>query len=74
RLRPILMTTLSTVVGMIPLALGWGEGAEMLQPLAITVVWGLSFSMFVSLLLVPIMYHLLHSLKSTKVQKSVTTY
>jgi multidrug efflux pump subunit AcrB len=73
RLRPILMTTLSTVVGMIPLALGWGEGAEMLQPLAITVVWGLSFSMFVSLLLVPIMYHLLHSLKSTKVQKSVTT-
>lgn len=65
RLRPILMTTLSTVVGMIPLAMGWGDGAEMLQPLAITVVWGLSFSMLVSLLLVPIMYHLLHSLKST---------
>lgn len=73
RLRPILMTTLSTVVGMLPLALGWGEGAEMLQPLAITVVWGLSFSMLVSLLLVPIMYHLLHSLKSTKVQKPLTT-
>jgi multidrug efflux pump subunit AcrB len=73
RLRPILMTTLSTVVGMIPLALGWGEGAEMLQPLAITVVWGLSFSMFVSLLLVPILYHLLHSLKSREVQKAVTT-
>lgn len=63
RLRPILMTTLSTVVGMIPLAMGWGDGSEMLQPLAITVVWGLSFSMLVSLLLVPIMYHLLHSLK-----------
>tara|TARA_R110001583_G_scaffold156831_1_gene308499 strand:- start:158 stop:3265 length:3108 start_codon:yes stop_codon:yes gene_type:complete len=73
RLRPILMTTLSTVVGMIPLALGWGEGAEMLQPLAITVVWGLSFSMLVSLLLVPIMYHLLHSLKSTREQKLATT-
>jgi len=76
RLRPILMTTLSTVAGMIPLALGWGDGAEMLQPLAITVVWGLSFSMLVSLLLVPIMYHLLHSLntiKSREVQKSATT-
>lgn len=61
RLRPILMTTLSTVVGMLPLALGWGDGAEMLQPLAVTVVWGLSFSMLVSLLLVPIVYHLFHS-------------
>jgi multidrug efflux pump subunit AcrB len=65
RLRPILMTTLSTVVGMLPLAVGWGDGAEMLQPLAIAVVWGLSFSMLVSLLLVPIMYHLLHSLRKS---------
>ncbi len=60
RLRPILMTTLSTVVGMLPLSLGWGDGAEMLQPLAITVVWGLSFSMLVSLLLVPLMYLTFH--------------
>ncbi|WP_372738640.1 efflux RND transporter permease subunit [Neptunomonas sp.] len=67
RLRPILMTTLSTVVGMLPLAMGWGDGAEMLQPLAITVVWGLTFSMLVSLLLVPIMYYLLHSVKQTNV-------
>jgi CzcA family heavy metal efflux pump len=70
RLRPILMTTLSTVVGMLPLALGWGDGAEMLQPLAVTVVWGLSFSMLVSLVLVPIMYHIFHSfrLKSLPVE------
>ncbi|HEY5604876.1 MAG TPA: efflux RND transporter permease subunit [Gammaproteobacteria bacterium] len=60
RLRPILMTTLTTVVGMVPLALGWGEGAEMLQPLAVTVVSGLSFSMIVSLYLVPAIYSLLH--------------
>ena len=60
RLRPILMTTLTTVVGMLPLALGFGEGAEMLQPLAVTIVWGLSFSMLVSLLLVPIIYSVLH--------------
>ncbi|MDH5217040.1 MAG: efflux RND transporter permease subunit, partial [Gammaproteobacteria bacterium] len=58
RLRPILMTTLTTVVGMLPLALGLGEGAEMLQPLAVTIVWGLSFSMLVSLVLVPVIYKL----------------
>ncbi|WP_456403978.1 efflux RND transporter permease subunit [Thiolapillus sp.] len=57
RLRPILMTTLTTVVGMTPLALAWGQGSEMLQPLAITIVSGLSFSMLVSLLLVPSSYH-----------------
>jgi len=56
RLRPILMTTLTTVVGMLPLALGIGEGAEMLQPLAVAIVAGLSFSMLVSLLLVPVLY------------------
>jgi len=60
RLRPILMTTLTTVVGMMPLALGLGEGAEMLQPLAVTITWGLSFSMLVSLVLVPVVYSVLH--------------
>jgi multidrug efflux pump subunit AcrB len=54
------MTTLTTVVGMLPLALGLGEGAEMLQPLAVTIVAGLSFSMIVSLILVPAIYSLLH--------------
>jgi len=56
RLRPILMTTLTTVMGLLPLALGWGEGAKMLQPLALTIVFGLSFSLLVSLLLVPLCY------------------
>ena len=56
RLRPILMTTLTTVAGMMPLALAWGQGSEMLQPLAITIVSGLSFSLLVSLLLVPATY------------------
>jgi len=67
RLRPILMTTLTTVVGMLPLALGWGEGAEMLQPLAVTIVAGLSFSMIVSLLIVPSIYSLLHREKEVLV-------
>jgi CzcA family heavy metal efflux pump len=60
RLRPILMTTLTTVVGMLPLAIGLGEGSEMLRPLAVTIVAGLSFSMLVSLLLVPVLYELTH--------------
>ena len=61
RLRPILMTTLTTVVGMLPLSIGFGDGAEMLQPLAVVIVWGLSFSMLVSLILIPVLYRLLHS-------------
>jgi len=58
RLRPILMTTLTTVIGMLPLALAWNEGSEMLRPLALTIVSGLSFSLLVSLLLVPLLYRL----------------
>lgn len=56
RLRPILMTTLTTVVGLLPLALGLGEGAEMLQPLALTMLYGLTFSLLVSLILIPVIY------------------
>jgi len=60
RLRPILMTTLTTVVGMMPLAMAIGEGSEMLQPLAISIVAGLSFSMLVTLFLVPSVYKLFY--------------
>ena len=60
RLRPILMTSLTTVVGMVPLAIGFGEGSEMLQPLAVVIVSGLSFSMLVSLVMVPAMYRMMH--------------
>lgn len=56
RLRPILMTTLTTVFGMLPLALGIGEGSEMMQPLAIAVVGGLSISMALTLFVVPSAY------------------
>nr|WP_301287958.1 efflux RND transporter permease subunit [Paenibacillus sp. MSJ-34] len=56
RIRPIFMTTLTTVLGLVPLALGIGEGAEMQAPLAIVVIFGLSCSTIFTLLLVPVMY------------------
>lgn len=72
RLRPILMTTLTTVVGMLPLALGVGEGAEMLQPLAISIVWGLSFSTLVTLVLIPVLYRLLARPDAVAVEREST--
>jgi multidrug efflux pump subunit AcrB len=56
RLRPILMTTLTTLLGMLPLALGIGEGSELMQPLAITVIGGLSVSTLLTLFVVPSAY------------------
>ena len=53
RLRPIMMTALATVAGMIPLALGWGAGSQMLQPLAIAVIGGIIASMVLSLVITP---------------------
>ena len=55
RLRPILMTTLTTVLGLLPLALGWGVGAS-LQALLARVVGGLTASTLVTLLLIPMLY------------------
>jgi multidrug efflux pump subunit AcrB len=53
RLRPILMTALAAVAGMLPLALAWGAGSQMLQPLAIAVIGGILISMVLSLILTP---------------------
>ncbi|MGE3618657.1 MAG: efflux RND transporter permease subunit [Gemmatimonadales bacterium] len=60
RLRPILMTTLTTILGMLPLSLGIGEGTELMQPLAISVVGGLTVSTFLTLLVIPAVYLLAH--------------
>jgi CzcA family heavy metal efflux pump len=56
RLRPILMTTLATIFGFLPLAIALGEGSEMLQPLAISMIGGMSLSMLLSLLVIPGLY------------------
>lgn len=58
RLRPILMTTATTVLGLIPMALGLGEGAELRAPLAITVIGGLSVATVLTLVVVPVVYTL----------------
>jgi multidrug efflux pump subunit AcrB len=59
RLRPIMMTALATVAGMIPLGLGWGAGSQMLQPLAIAVIGGILASMVLSLVITPVVHYYL---------------
>ena len=56
RLRPILMTTLTTVLGMLPMAVGRGEGSEMWRSLGVTVCWGLTVSTLITLVLIPTVY------------------
>jgi HAE1 family hydrophobic/amphiphilic exporter-1 len=73
RLRPILMTALTTIIGLIPLMLGFGEGSEIQAPMATVIVFGLSFATLITLIFVPVMYKLLdewrdkrHARKQTK--------
>jgi hypothetical protein len=62
RLRAILMTTITTVLGMFPLALGLGQGGEFLQPLGIVVFSGLSLATLLTLFIIPCFYVVLHDL------------
>jgi multidrug efflux pump subunit AcrB len=66
RLRPIVMTALATVAGMLPLAFGWGAGSEMLQPLAIAVIGGILISMVLSLVITPAVYFRLAGAPTTE--------
>jgi len=59
RFRPIIMTTLAMVVGMIPMAIGMGEGGEQTAPLAVAVIGGLLFSSVISLFIVPLVYEMM---------------
>lgn len=71
RLRPILMTTLTTVLGMIPMASGTGEGSEMWKSLGITVAWGLSISTVVTLILIPTIYCVFATRQEKRKQKKL---
>jgi len=63
RLRPILMTTAATILGMAPIALGLGAGSELRSPMAVAIAGGLVTSTLLSLLVVPVVYTLLDDLK-----------
>jgi len=69
RVRPILMTTLATLFGLFPLALGLGSGAEIQKPLALAVIGGLLLSTFITLLVIPVFYSLM---KPARAQESST--
>ncbi len=73
RLRPILMTTLTAILGLVPLALGLGAGAEMQKPLAIAVIGGLSFSTLFTLFFVPLLYVSFRGRQKPAVSKNVPT-
>ncbi|HSE12281.1 MAG TPA: efflux RND transporter permease subunit, partial [Rudaea sp.] len=59
RLRPITMTTVCTLFGFMPLAIGWGDGSEVRAPMAITVIGGLAVSTLLTLIVIPVVYNLL---------------
>lgn len=71
RLRPIMMTTVTTILGLFPLALGIGEGSEFLQPLGIVVFFGMAIATLLTLFLIPCFYILLHDLLGGKWAKPV---
>jgi len=73
RLRPVLMTAATTILGMMPLALSTGEGAEIWRPMGITVIGGLVFSTLVTMVLVPVMYGLLAHKGERNKRKSVVS-
>ncbi len=71
RLRPILMTTLTTVLGMVPMAIGTGEGAEMWRSLGMVVAWGLTVSTLVTLVIIPTLYASLASMQERRKAKKL---
>jgi hydrophobic/amphiphilic exporter-1 (mainly G- bacteria), HAE1 family len=73
RLRPILMTTLTTTLGLLPMAIGFGEGAEVRTPMAITVIGGLITSTILTLIVIPAVYSLMDRKKWAPTEVSVET-
>lgn len=74
RLRPVLMTSLTTLLGMLPLAYGIGSGADMLKPLAIGVMGALCLSVLLSLVATPTLYQILLALRSSEIAREVVPH
>jgi len=66
RLRPVLITTITTLFGLMPLAVSRGEGAEVMRPLGTTVIGGLAFSTLVTLVLVPVVYAIVEAYREKR--------
>ena len=60
RVRPVIMTALAMIIGMVPMALGWGEGGEQNAPLGRAVIGGLVFATVATLLFVPVVFSVMH--------------
>ncbi|HKL87064.1 MAG TPA: efflux RND transporter permease subunit, partial [Treponemataceae bacterium] len=71
RLRPILMTTLTTVLGLVPMAFFPGEGSEMVQPIGQTVLGGLSFGTLMTLFLMPVLYYGFNRIREKNTEKKI---
>lgn len=69
RLRPILMTTLTTIIGLLPMAIGAGEGMEIQRPLAIAVIFGLALSTIITLVFIPVLYEIVEQIKFRRKDK-----
>ena len=69
RIRPVLMTAATTILGLMPMALGFGEGAEMVQPVAVVSIGGLLYATLMTLVVVPVMYSLLSKKHMVKIKK-----
>jgi len=73
RLRPVLMTALTTALALMPMAFGFGEGAEMMQPVAIVCIGGLVYATFMTLLVIPVMYDVLSRKKTAVISEEELT-
>jgi multidrug efflux pump len=66
RFRPIMMTTFAAILGAVPLAIGWGDGAELRRPLGLTIIGGLLVSQLITLVTTPVVYLYLDRLRGRR--------
>jgi multidrug efflux pump subunit AcrB len=70
RMRPVIMTALAMIIGMVPMALGWGEGGEQNAPLGRAVIGGLIFATIATLLFVPVIFSMFHGRREARAARN----